>query len=82
MPVVEAAALTMDSTLADVAAQPEAWERVQAVLERHLPGIPIDGHAPEAASVTLRGLVAMIPGASDHLTTDLTEAVTDPEENR
>jgi len=67
---------TMDTPLGVLAGTPAVWRRVSAVFAEHLPGIPIDGTAPEAAAMSLNNLVGYIPGASQALIDDLTTAVT------
>ena len=67
---------TMDTPLGVLAGSPAVWRRISAVFAEHLPGIPIDGTAPEAAAVSLNILVEHIPGAPQALIDDLTTAVT------
>ena len=66
---------TMDTMLNILAADPSVWQRVTEVFARHLPGIPIDGSAPEAAGMSLNTVLGYIPGASDELARDLEAAV-------
>ncbi len=75
IPVVSAVELSMDSTLADVGADPDAWGRVRAALDTYLPGIPIDPTDPQAGSVTLAGLLGFIPGVPAGLEDALRAAV-------
>jgi len=70
---------TMDTPLGVLAATPAVWRRVSAVFAKHLPGIPIDGSAPEASPMSLNNLIGYIPGASQALINDLTTAVTTSE---
>lgn len=74
--VAEQQNYTMDTPLGVLAGTPEVWRRVSAVFAEHLPGIPIDGTAPEAAAMSLNTILEFIPGASQALIDDLTAAVT------
>jgi alpha-L-rhamnosidase len=74
--IAEQPDFTMDTPLGVLAGTPAIWRRVSAVFAEHLPGIPIDGTAPEAAAMSLNNLVGYIPGASQALIDDLTTAVT------
>ena len=58
-----------------LAADPVVWRDVTEVFAKHLPGIPIDGTAPEAAAMSLDIVLGYIPGASDELRADLERAV-------
>ena len=77
--VAEQQDYTMDTPLGVLAGAPAVWRRVSAVFAQHLPGIPIDGSAPEAAAMSLNNLVEYIPGASQALIDDLSNAVTTSE---
>ncbi|WP_436775971.1 glycoside hydrolase family 78 protein [Yinghuangia sp. YIM S09857] len=67
--------MTMDTPLRTLADDPAVWRAVSAVLAEHLPGIPIDGKAPEAAGISLTGLLALIPGDTPELAADLRAAI-------
>lgn len=71
----ERPAFDLDTPLRTLAADPATWHRVTAVFAEHLPGIPIDGNAPEAAAMSLTTVLEFIPGASDALALDLEAAV-------
>lgn len=77
VPVAQRAEYSMDTSLNVLAADPVVWRDVTAVFAEHLPGIPIDGTAPEAAVMSLDIVLGYIPGASDELRADLERAVTD-----
>jgi alpha-L-rhamnosidase len=77
LPVVERPVYSMDTMLNVLAADPVVWRHVTEVFAKHLPGIPIDGTAPEAAAMSLSIVLGYIPGASDELRADLERAVTD-----
>jgi alpha-L-rhamnosidase len=66
----------MDTALNVLAADPIVWRSLTEVFAKHLPGIPIDGNAPEAAGMTLELLLQYIPGAAPELREDLEQAVT------
>lgn len=76
LPAVERPVYSMDTTLNVLAADPLVWRDITAVFTQHLPGIPIDGTAPEAAAMSLAIVLGYIPGASDELRIDLERAVT------
>jgi alpha-L-rhamnosidase len=67
---------SMDTALNVLAADPIMWRSLTEVFAKHLPGIPIDGNAPEAAAMTLDLLLQYIPGAAPELREDLEQAVT------
>ncbi|WP_049559610.1 alpha-L-rhamnosidase [Nonomuraea sp. SBT364] len=66
---------SMDTSLKTLAADPAVWRELTEVFAKHLPGIPIDGNAPEAAAFSLNTVLEFIPGASDELRDDLKEAI-------
>ncbi|WP_020076397.1 glycoside hydrolase family 78 protein [Cryocola sp. 340MFSha3.1] len=68
---------SMDTALNVLAADPIVWRSLTEVFAKHLPGIPIDGNAPEAAGMTLELLLQYIPGAAPELREDLENAVTE-----
>lgn len=57
-----ASGLSLDSTLADIAADPEAWSRVRAALIEAIPGIPIDVALQHRGDIPLGMLLAQAPG--------------------
>lgn len=65
---------TFDTPLKTIADDPAAWRSLTRVFRKHLP-FPIDGAAPEAASITLRTLLPMIPLTTPALEQDLHEAL-------
>ena len=67
----QGASYSLDSTLSEIAADPNAWRLFTAAFGRHVPGVPLDGNGPEAAALTVRSLLDYIPGASEGLKTDL-----------
>jgi alpha-L-rhamnosidase len=75
-PGAERPEYSMDTALNVLAADPIVWRSLTEVFAKHLPGIPIDGNAPEAAGVTLELLLQYIPGAAPELRDDLEHAVT------
>jgi alpha-L-rhamnosidase len=77
VPVDERPVYSMETSLNVLAADPVVWRGVTAVFAKHLPGIPIDGTAPEAAVMSLDIVLGYIPGASEELRADLERAVTD-----
>ncbi|MDR6907158.1 alpha-L-rhamnosidase [Agromyces sp. 3263] len=76
LPTVDRPEYSMDTMLNVLAADPVVWRDVTEVFAKHLPGIPIDGTAPEAAAMSLDIVLGYIPGASDELRADLEHAVT------
>ncbi|MGW0197516.1 family 78 glycoside hydrolase catalytic domain [Nonomuraea sp. NPDC003201] len=66
---------TMDTSLKTLAEDPKVWRALTEVFAKHLPGIPIDGNAPEAAAFSLNSILEFIPGPSDELADDLKEAI-------
>ncbi|MEV1245515.1 family 78 glycoside hydrolase catalytic domain [Nonomuraea sp. NPDC049750] len=75
-PGAERPEYSMDTALKVLAADPIVWRSLAEVFAKHLPGIPIDGNAPEAAGMTLELLLQYIPGAAPELREDLEQAVT------
>jgi alpha-L-rhamnosidase len=75
-PGAERPEYSMDTALNVLAADPIVWRSLTEVFAKHLPGIPIDGNAPEAAGMTLELLLQYIPGAAPELREDLEQAVT------
>jgi alpha-L-rhamnosidase len=65
----------LDTPLSTLADDAGTWRRITEVFAHRLPGIPIDGKAPEAASMSLNIVLGYIPGASDDLKNDLAEAL-------
>jgi len=72
---------TMDTPLRTLSEDPKAWRAVTEAFAKHFPGIPLDGSAPEAASISLNVLLDHIPGASAELKNDLVAAVGGQEGN-
>jgi alpha-L-rhamnosidase len=72
---------TMDTPLKTLANDPAIWPAITAVFAKHLPGIPIDGSAPEAAAMSLAVVLQYIPGVPAGLEDDLRAALT-PEGTR
>ena len=67
----QGASYSLDSTLSEIAADPNAWRLFTDAFGRHVPGVPLDGNGPEATALTVRTLLDYIPGASEGLKTDL-----------
>ncbi|WP_197538018.1 glycoside hydrolase family 78 protein [Actinoplanes missouriensis] len=67
---------TMDTPLKTLAGDPVVWPAVTAVFAKHLPGIPIDGNAPEAAAMSLAVVLQYIPGVMTGLEDDLRATLT------
>lgn len=61
----------LDSTLGDIAADPNAWRLFTDAFGRHVPGVPLDGNDPGASALSIRTLLDYIPGASEELKTDI-----------
>ncbi|MBD8100858.1 alpha-L-rhamnosidase [Plantibacter sp. CFBP 8775] len=61
----------LDSTLGDIAADPNAWRLFTDAFGRHVPGVPLDGDDPGASALSIRTLLDYIPGASEELKTDI-----------
>lgn len=61
----------LDSTLGEIAADPNAWRLFTDAFGRHVPGVPLDGDDPGAAALSIRTLLDYIPGASEELKTDI-----------
>jgi alpha-L-rhamnosidase len=66
---------TMDTPLKTLADDPAVWPAITAVFAKHLPGIPIDGSAPEAAAMSLAVVLQYIPGPPAGLEDDLRAAL-------
>lgn len=66
---------TMDTPLRTLSQHPKVWRAVTDAFGKHFPGIPLDGSAPEAASISLNIVLDHIPGASRELENDLVAAV-------
>ncbi|SEG92697.1 alpha-L-rhamnosidase [Thermomonospora echinospora] len=69
----------LDTPLKTLAEDPAVWRNLTEVFAKHFPGVPIDGTAPEAASVSLNKLLEYVPSASDELKTDLVAAIASAE---
>lgn len=65
----------MDTPLSVLGASPRVWAEVAAVFATHLPGIPIDAKAPEAAGFSLNNVLDYIPGDPAALRDALTSAL-------
>ncbi|MFG6403098.1 glycoside hydrolase family 78 protein [Microbacterium sp. P04] len=65
----------LDSTLAAVASDPNAWRLFTDAFGKHYPGVPLDGAAPEAAAMSIRTMLDYVPGASDEFRADLSTAL-------
>ncbi|WP_105566754.1 glycoside hydrolase family 78 protein [Microbacterium halophytorum] len=74
------ARLTMDSPIRDLAQDDRLWQAASDVLQRYFPGLPLDPSAPEAAALSLNGMLQLVPGASDDLERDLIGALATPSE--
>jgi alpha-L-rhamnosidase len=72
---------TMDTPLRTLSGDPKVWRAVTEAFGKHFPGIPLDGSAPEAASVSLNVVLDHIPGASHELQRDLVAAISGQEGN-
>ena len=59
---ISAPEVTMDTPLSVLGQNPAAWAKFSEVFALHLPGIPIDASAPEAAGISLRTMLDFIPG--------------------
>jgi len=75
LPVREKPILTLDTPLRTLAADPGVRRAITEVLDRHLPGIPIDSEAPEAASVSLNDILGYIPSVSAEFRDELSGAL-------
>jgi alpha-L-rhamnosidase len=69
------AAFTMDTPLSVLGASATAWAPVSEVFARHLPGIPIDATSPEAAGISLNGMLDFIPGDQSAMRADLEHVI-------
>ncbi|NUP30962.1 MAG: family 78 glycoside hydrolase catalytic domain [Streptomycetaceae bacterium] len=65
----------MDTPLRTLADDAVVWRAVSEVFAKHLPGIPIDGKAPEAAGISLAKILDLIPGDTPELAADLRAAI-------
>jgi alpha-L-rhamnosidase len=65
----------LDSTLKEIADDAAAWRAFFDAFSLHFPGVPLDGTAPEAASLTVSAMLEYVPGASDELRDDLASAL-------
>lgn len=77
-PPTRAVSFGLDSTLREVFEVPAAWKRFTEAFAAYFPGVPIDGRAPEAVSLTIRSMLDFVPGASDELRSDLAAALESP----
>jgi alpha-L-rhamnosidase len=75
LPVEEKPNLTLDTPLRTLAADPGVRRAIAEVFDRHLPGIPIDSEAPEAASVSLNDILGYIPSVSAEFRDELSGAL-------
>ncbi|CRY74419.1 alpha-L-rhamnosidase [Nocardia farcinica] len=71
----EAAAYTMDTPLRTLADDTAVWAALTRVFDKHFPGIPIEGKAPEAAAISLNTMLEYVPGATADLRADLEAAL-------
>lgn len=70
-----AVSFTMDTPLSKLGASPTVWAAISEVFARHLPGIPIDATAPEAAGISLSTMLDFIPGDSSAMRADLEDVI-------
>jgi alpha-L-rhamnosidase len=68
--------LDFDTPLRTLAADPAVWRSLTDVFAKHLPGIPIEATAPEAARISLNIMLDLIPGAPAAMRDDLAAALT------
>ncbi|MFD4407776.1 glycoside hydrolase family 78 protein [Nocardia sp. NPDC058499] len=66
---------TMDTPLRVLADDLRVWRTLTEVFAEHLPGIPIEGKAPEAAALSLNTLLEYVPQASERFRADLEDAL-------
>lgn len=66
---------TMDTPLRVLADDTGVWRALTEVFAEHLPGIPIEGKAPEAAAISLNTLLEYVPQASERFRADLEAAL-------
>ena len=59
--------LSLASTLDEIAADADAWQRVRAVLVEAMPGVPIDAGLQHAGAAPLGAMVSRIPGDQEQL---------------
>jgi alpha-L-rhamnosidase len=67
---------TLGTPLGTLAADSGVRQAIIEVFGQHLPGIPIDIDAPEAAGMPLGDVLTFIPGVSEELKNDLVNALT------
>jgi alpha-L-rhamnosidase len=67
---------TLDSTLGDVAADANAWRLFMDTFGSFYPGVPLDGTAPEAATMSIATMLDYVPGASDEFRTAISNTLT------
>lgn len=66
---------TMDTPLATIAGDPATWQAVGEVFGKHVPGIPLDGIAAEAADLSIDAVLQLIPGVPTGLEEELRSAL-------
>jgi len=66
---------TMDTPLSQLGADAAVWSALTDVFAKHLPGVPIDATAPEAAGISLNAMLGYIPGEIDGLRADLEQTI-------
>ncbi len=66
---------TMATPLAQLGADPAVWAALSDVFAKHLPGVPIDATAPEAAGISLDAMLGYIPGEIEGLRADLEQTI-------
>ena len=67
----------MHTPISVLAQDPALWRRIEAALQRRLPGFSVDPRGPQASGVSLDALLGYVPGCPPELRGDL-EAVLAP----
>lgn len=69
---------SMDTPLSELASDTATWTALTRVFEAYLPGIPIDGNDPQAASISLDVMLQFIPHPPEGFRRDLEATLRDP----
>ena len=68
----KAGPFSLDTPLAELAQDPDVWRRITRTFKKHMPRVPLDAGAPEAAGMSLGVLLSFIPDPPADLAPELT----------
>ncbi|MFF2347660.1 family 78 glycoside hydrolase catalytic domain [Pseudarthrobacter sp. NPDC058119] len=68
-------AMTLDTRLNQIAAEPQAWDAVCTVITKHIPAMPMTETLPTMGHLSLSALIELLPADPGALTDDLMVAL-------